>query len=464
MRGEELLDILEHIDPALIENADRKPKPNWLRWTALAASLALVIGLCAYFGRPPTEKPVTRTPLPMISLVSHTVSPESLTGVQILGSPASGSNKTQSGTQGCPPAFQFCTQIVVEARVAEVLPDVYTDALTNYKYRILKLQTLDVINGENMPQEFYLRLYAWMSPELDRFDSLILSLEQMGIENYMLVNQSTRTLEAFSLLFEVYNYYRPHYGSVVAFTNDVFDPSLWELERWGIGEYYLQKLLAGDPWMHFPASEGSTVADTKATILNWVGNSEYLKNLSVETQSDFPAHTVFDYVKPFENGVFAHKYLGDTRVRYTRLINGFHTTENILVTDDGVTYEGEAFSQADLSAVPDLGAMIEKLDLETLEQPHAAYYEGRDVRLHSTGATGKYAKINGEIYGIVKVTWQYLQNGVYDITIPYYDALYYLISADGSCRSASWEELQALLGKDEFLVKPTTPEELERGY
>ena len=47
MRGDELLDILEYIDPALIERADRKPKTPWLRWTAVAACLAVVI-LCIF--------------------------------------------------------------------------------------------------------------------------------------------------------------------------------------------------------------------------------------------------------------------------------------------------------------------------------------------------------------------------------------------------------------------------------
>jgi hypothetical protein len=47
MRGDELLDILEYVDPSLIEEADQKPKANWLRWTAVAACVALVIGIGA---------------------------------------------------------------------------------------------------------------------------------------------------------------------------------------------------------------------------------------------------------------------------------------------------------------------------------------------------------------------------------------------------------------------------------
>ena len=49
MRGDELLDVLENINPTLIERASRKPKRPWLRWTAAAACMALVVGLCALF-------------------------------------------------------------------------------------------------------------------------------------------------------------------------------------------------------------------------------------------------------------------------------------------------------------------------------------------------------------------------------------------------------------------------------
>ena len=187
MRGEELLDILEQIDPALIRDADRKPRLPWLRWTAIAACLALLVGVGALF-LPRLEPVPARTPLPMVDLVNHTVNPEKLTGVQILGSPVSGDSGSTGGVQHVPPRFQFAIHMVVEARVAEILPDEYTDALSRYPYRILRMETLEAVSGRNSPREFYLRLPWWMSPELDRFDTLLLSIKQVALENYMLVN------------------------------------------------------------------------------------------------------------------------------------------------------------------------------------------------------------------------------------------------------------------------------------
>lgn len=470
MRGDELLDIWEHIDPDLIESADRKRKTHWLRWTAIAACFALLVTL-AVLPRPPAETPgqtslpalITTSPTapslpdpiqpPQFSTIfNHTICPEKLTGVQILGAPVSAPG---TGEQNEPPAFQFEMNLVVEARVVEILPDTYRDALNNGYYKILKLETLDAIVGKNIPQSFYLRLGAWMSSELDRFDSLILSLEQLGIENYMMRNETTHTIEAFTLLFQIYHSYSPHYGSVVAFTDGVMDPSLWELDRWKIGDYYLNKILKGDEYMYYPASEGSTPASTKAEILEWFRDGRWASRLSVITQADLMDDPVFEYVAPFENGVFAHSlHLAADSVHYYRLINGFPTTEQIIVTADSVTHQGETFTQEDLARLPDIGALLESLDLDTLTPPHMDFYEGMNLRLYRQGAAGKYAKVDGQLYGIVSVTWQYIDQDITCSPTSYYDALYYLLSPDGSCHTVEREELTTLLGDDPMILSP----------
>lgn len=51
MRGNELLDSMELVDAAYIEAADAAPKKKtWLRWTAMAASLCLIVGAVFGFG------------------------------------------------------------------------------------------------------------------------------------------------------------------------------------------------------------------------------------------------------------------------------------------------------------------------------------------------------------------------------------------------------------------------------
>ena len=439
MRGDELLDVLEYIDPVLVEEADRNPRAPWLRWTAAAACLALVVGLCALF-LPRGEQEPMRTPLPMIDLVDHTVSPEKLTGVQVLGTP--GFNTNTDISYG-PPAFQFMTNLVVEAKVERVLPDEYWDPMENGTYHIIQMETVEGLLGKDLPKVFYFRLSAWMSAELDRFDTLILSMSQVGIENYLLYNKTTQTGEAFSLVFEAFDDRRPHYGSVIAFNDGVVDMSLWELEGWKVSASELKEM------------KGRTLENIKAKVPKNTERIWESANLYVRTQDSFPQSTAYEYVEPFENGTFAHIYDSRlTTVRYCRLINGFMTTEQILVTEDAVVYEGEAFAQEDLIALPDIGGVMATLDLDTLTPPHMAYYEQMDVRLRRSGATGKYIKVDGNVYGIVKVTWQFLDNGVYDATRSYYDALYYLVSADGSYRIVEREELKQLVGEDPLILDP----------
>lgn len=463
MKGDELLDILEHIDPALIRRADGKPKAPWLRWTALAACLALVIGLGTLF-LPQQEPKATRTPLPLMDLVNHSVNPEKITGVQVLGSPVSGSPGSSSGTQGCPPVFDYQYNLMVEARVLEVLPDVYTDALwPGWKYRVLRMQTLEAVVGHNFPKEFYLRLDSRISTDLGQFDSLIFSLTQAGIEDYLMVNQTTRTTEAFTLIFDMQSSRWSMYNTAIGFSDGELDPALWDLPGWDLGSYYEQKILEGTTYTAIPVQAGTSPEKAKEKIARYAANKPALQNLQVKTQADFPEDDVFDYVKPFDNGVFAQEYDDAGCVEYTRLINGFHTTERITVYGGTVYRYGEAFTQEDLSALPNLGGFIAELNLEHIQQPNADLYRDKQVSLLRQGAAGLYAKVDGTVYGIVKVTWRYVQSGIYDTTIPeFYDTLYYLVDADGTIHLTSWEELRKLIGDDPFLAKPSTAEDLAR--
>lgn len=219
MRGDELLDILEHIDSNLIESADRNRKSSWLRWTAVAACAVLLLGFACLPRRPanspvPTVATTTESPtapstpelLPnQLPLADYTQSPEKLTGIRVLGNPAYAPGLPQSS----PPAFSFDINMVVEARVIEILPDLYTDLQTNRQYHLLRMQTLGAVNVPDMPDEFLLRIYSYLSPELDRFDSLILSLEQVGGQNYPLINETNSTVESFPNMFQVYCHYAP---------------------------------------------------------------------------------------------------------------------------------------------------------------------------------------------------------------------------------------------------------------
>ena len=473
MNGNELLDIVGKIDPKLVQQTQ---KPPVIRWIALAACLALIIGITAMLLHPgasptpsnpvlqaPTEpsptvpsvptSPITPSTLPSdptepstptdstIPIRDFTVDPKKITGVQHLGNLSFPNNDPVE-----PPLFAFWIHLAVEVRVTDILPDLYLDPLTNYPYHILKLETLDVINGNNIPDFFYLRLPSYLSPELQHFDSLIISMNQVGIEDQILINTDQQIVESFSLLFETYNNYAPYFGSVVAFTDGIFDPGLFELKGWSDGSVkdYLEDILSGEPpkLLHdYPAKAGYTPADTKAHINNWIANRPnplQYRNLTVYTRDSFAYDEVFDYIK---TGVFAHAR--PNKPIYCRIINGFPTTEQITITVDSVTYSGEAFTQQDLQAMPDIGAFMEGLDLDTLAPPHIN--DTSNLELIACGARGMYAKANGQVYGLVKINWTYFDKDAY-YNWAFYDGLYYLATTDGTIRPIEREELLALLG------------------
>lgn len=455
MRGDELLDILEHIDPDLIEAAHRKPKNHWLRWTAVAACFALLITLAALPRRPanspgptvvtttPTGEPTVPTtpdsPTDRVPLANYANEPEKLTGLQIIGNPSNNVSNPGSGIRD-----EFSPYLVVEARVTQVLPDLYCHPIYGTKYRILKLEILDVINGQFMPDSIYLRLNPSFSTDLGRFDSLIITMEQVGINNIILKNADQNTMESFLTLFEPY-YKSSTRLAVVAFTNGVMDASLWNLDGWELPSYRKDDILSSEGYAKYPAKIGSTVEETKDAIGALISQKQGLSSLKVRTQDILPEDPVFDYVAPFQNGVFTYTYYSRTSIRYTRLINGFESSECICVTDNGVTYEGEAFTEEDLSKMPDLSFLLERLDLETLTPPHMESIQGL-TRSH-LGAKGQYVKMNGQIYGIVKVNWEFNN---WEDRIAYYDALFYLVHTDGSYHQATRSEMESIIGVDLF--------------
>ena len=504
MKGDELLNAIEHIDADLIEAADRpvKNRNSMISLVAaFAAVLVLLIGVAFALGdypggpvqmgsqpshstgtppfssnfpssilpswshsstKPSTEHssttsptvpstypqnpPPTPPPLPpnTIPLANFLKKPEMITGLQQIGSRAE--NPSLAPTM---PYYGFDIHMVVEARVKQVLPGVYQDPLTKRSYHILKMETLDVVSVENMPQEFYLRLSDHVSTDLHIFTSLVLSIQQVGIENYLLINQNQAQMQPFSLLFELYGDQGMFgsLGDLIAFSDGVWDQRLYKMKGWEHGDIFPSD---------YPVGKVSTIAECKARILEKI-SKQSLTTMKVYTSTDIVTGTAqeefLEYIKPFANGVYAQKLYGSSKVHYTRLINSFQTNETIHISRDEAYWVTEHFTQEDLSSIPDLGAFMMELQskLETMYSPHMDFYIDKEVYLKCTWAEGKYYKVNGQIYGLVKVCWAYWTNrssNAHKWPGSYVDAMYYLISADGSYIVAQRDEIAKLLGED----------------
>ena len=194
MKPDEILDAMEHIDAELIEVANKVPKRNSLTAmiAALAAMLVLLIGISivlwpntpVQMGSYPTAStahvhvsgncPCGWSPFPTsgtqttaptqpdtftVPLVDQLREPQKLTGMQQFGA------EVYPDVQEIAPYMEFWVDMVVEARVIKILPDVYKDPFYGYSYYVLVMETLEAFNVENMPKLFYYRLPYPMSPD-----------------------------------------------------------------------------------------------------------------------------------------------------------------------------------------------------------------------------------------------------------------------------------------------------------
>lgn len=433
MNREDLFDAIGATDEALLERSERKPGSfTKALICATAACMALIISagvLMNILRRPvvsidPAEEQTVKinTSIPLV----HTVIPGSLDwDAERINTAKSSLSITENIQYYQGPSYQFIRSISVEARVLEVLPDLYLipgESTGGDGFHILKLEVLDVIVGDNVPKEVFYRISENLDPDLTEYDSLILNMKQVGLENYLMINYTQQREENFTLLFGQGDY-APEFGAFLAFKDGKLDPGLWEKEGWNY-QNWGPNLVSGDTTAHtdcigYPGKLGRDIAQTKQAILD---QQEYMKNkmppvwTSVITRDYFDfsgAQEVFDYVDSLENGVFKQSYYASVHngasLWFTRMINGFSTNERasvgISMKDGEITQSGcfydVHFTETDMKNLPDLSSVIRNMEAYIPEK-----YQGDRFSEHFCGVSGRYDKQeDGTIIGTVTIDW-----------------------------------------------------------
>lgn len=323
-----------------------------------------------------------------------------------------------SVTEYSAPYYQFL-QISIEAKVIEVLPDIYTTAgaiATSDRYRILRLRVRDAILGENMPDEIYYLLPNFLSTDLKEYDSLVMTVRQQGCENFVMINETQGRAEAFSFLFSSGSY-DPDQGAVLAFNNGELDMSLWEKEGWdhdkrdGIDA---PMYLLSDKCPQYPGKIGRNLKQTKHAILEqWevesprgvITNPDSVHALRTYDSLDWAeARQTLNYVQPFRNGVFVQVAHNGTHnsYEYARYINGFRTNEwyGIHSNDQSVHSSDVHFTDDDLHQLPNPHRAIEALSQTTTRiDPETGN------QLVFCGIQGFYEKSKSGIICTLNVYW-----------------------------------------------------------
>lgn len=388
-----------------------------------------------------------------------TLSPEKLSGTDsafIVGNASSGQ------LAGEPPIFDFGGGgFVVKAKVVENYPYVYSKFSYNFdyfnnKYCLIKMEVLEVINGENMPHEFLYLIPQSLFIDMSQYDYLLMSMRQIGTEDYLLKNCANNQIEPVKLpIFSSGD--RPDLGSVIAFTDDVFDESLWQNPKWGFGYQFAQRYLEKPEKGNLIVKRGDSIDDV---IVAYYDRLEYYfddnytpPKLITLDSSNQTVKAVLEYVKPFENGVFAQMQLTEDFVIYERYINGCSTDETIIVNLDTeeVTYTGVRYIDDDMKDIENMAIHLENKVEEYKKQiPLPPNLDIDDKELLRLYLDASYRKVDGKIYGILSIEWMYREKDLLFSNVRDYAYILYDMQ-NSSAKYVSPQELSALLPYTEMV-------------
>ena len=360
-----------------------------------------------------------------------------------------------------PPQFTFAPyDFTVVARVVETLPDTYyhLDVRSTYKpagYRLVRMELIQTLNGKNLPQEFLYLLPEDLYVDMSVYDCLLIAMDQLGTENYVLRNGTQNRMEACPLpLFDDCRG-QPQLGGIIAFTDGIFDESLWQTPSWYFGYQFIRAHL-DNPNLDLVVHRGITLEETIANInhkLVTYGQSEpSVITLDFKTQT---ARDALALVMPFENGVFSQSLTGE-QLTFRRYINGCQTEETVTIdlSTEEVTYSQVRYTPEDMENLQNIALYLsEQAAAYVQNSPTPPHTDPEGKKLLCLNLYAWYAKVDGKLYGVVKTAWRYCEND--DWYIQYYDDQYVLFDmTDGSGRDISRDDLLALLGDRNVYTGP----------
>lgn len=345
-----------------------------------------------------------------------------------------------------PPMFQFqhgCVHVVAKA-VEEL--GIY-DTLNEYgstqsdSYRLFRMEVTDPLQS-GMEGTFFYLLPEYLQGDLTQYDALLISMTQLP-SNYVLCCGDQ--LVAFDYLF-VDPIDIPQLGDIIAFTDGVFDESLWQDRSWIYGYQFVRHQLDENN-DRLLVSRGSTLEEAlqrrQAQIEEWGewAKPQTVKHYNFQTDA---AKQVMDYVKPFRNGVFV-PYGNSYSYGVRRYINGCPTNEWIKIDmeDETITTSDYRFEDADFENLPDLSTYITSLDLSKIAPQHTDP-EGKLLIYNS--AVGWYEKTESGMYSVVRIAWRYFEEDNY--YMEYYDETFILLDETGD-HIISREDLIELIGENQ---------------
>lgn len=433
MNSEKLLDAIGLVGDDLIEEArePRKDQYAGMLRIAIAACLILIAGIIGF--------PLINTPT--------SASPDQ----GYIGDPASDPGDASASINE--------TGFFITAQALDTLPDTYLLYNDWYStpYRLVKMKTLNLLLGDEMPDEFYFLVPEELLVDFTRYDALILEfLDQISCENAILYNCSSDSAEALDCyLFGYWNYFRC--AGVKAFSGNFFDESLWlSNEVWlAETEYARQQLDEGKNPKNLQRGWSLQQVE-QSTKENYAYHAAKLKTHAAVTTEN--AMAIRNYIAPFENGIFVPEFAEyPSLFLYRRYIDGIATNETVLFQSGEGTHSGVPFNEEDLTGLPDLPAAMSSVkaafDRGEIKPPHIQDLSQHELRTY--GIRCWYFKAeDGSVYGAIQVSFTYGRKS--ETTGFYsdfrYDDLYYIVDpGSNSFTEITRDALLELQGTSDFL-------------
>ena len=346
-------------------------------------------------------------------------------------------NKTTSST---PPKFGFrISQINVIAKAIKELGlyetfNEYGSTRTK-QYRLFLMEVIDPLQS-GLDGTFHYLLPANLKGDLTQYGALLIAMSQRP-KNFVL--QNGENLTAFDYLFGD-PYDQPELGNMIAFTDGIFDESLWQDRSWRFG-YQFGKHYLDENDDSLLVSRGSTLEEALQRRQDRLKKTAQVKHIEFQTEA---AQQLMDYLKPYENGVFIPEQMS-SYYRVRRYINGSPTNEwyQIDYETEEVKASEYRFEDEDFENLPDISSYIAGLDLEKIAPQHTD--PSGKTMVYNT-AVGWYEKTENGVYSVVRIAWRYFDQD--DSFVEYYDETFILLDETGD-HIISREELIELIGENQ---------------
>lgn len=438
-------------------------KGIWLHFGAIAACFALIVSAAISVpilrdaGDDPSKNGVQS--------VSTITSGNKLTGKQMA---VYGKYETEKSGFAIILGTGFYINTVVQAKVIEVLPDYYYLPDSNMPYHIARLSVVESIRGSGLPEEIFLQYPFYSADVFDGYETFIFSLRQIGVENYMMINDAKREIDYFSHMFTIACVTDLGYGSVIAFNNGKVDTSFFDkVQHHNVGDM-IERMLNDPISHHYPVGHDTTLSEAKANIIELSADETDDNSFKCARQGDYitledvffseESKQMIPYLEPSETNVFTQDInIRDDRIVaiYTRVINGFMTDEKVIISgyneDNGsVIREGGIYTEADLAAAPNIGEALEDMNLLDLKPPHTEVTD--EMKLNYAEALGVYLKKDGKVYGIIRVFWRYTHPDAKNMrNACTMDDQYYLYDENGDGCIVEREAIEDFIGDAYFI-------------